>query len=65
MKEPFGRKARKVNCLDVETEAVIATYDSITKAAKAIGKMSARPAIINVCNGLQTTAYGYKWEYAD
>lgn len=65
MKEPFGRKAKKVNCLDAETEAVIATFDSITQAAKAIGKMSARPAIINVCNGLQTTAYGYKWKYAD
>ena len=59
------RAAKKVKCLDIETGELVAEYNSITSAAKSLGKLSARPAIINVCNGMQNTAYGYKWEYAD
>ena len=64
-REAFGRKAKKVRCIDTETNEVVREYESLTQAAKALGKLSARPAIINVCNGLVPTAYGYKWEYIE
>lgn len=61
---PFGKPPRKCRCLDDEGN-VIAEYPSITEAAKALGKISARAAITNVCKGYSPTAYGYHWEYAD
>lgn len=62
----FGRPAKKVRCLDIETGKVIAEFKSINEAAReTVGKMSARAAITMVCKGYQQTAYGYKWEYAE
>ena len=61
---PFGKPPRKCRCLDSEGN-VVAEYPSITEAAKALGKISARAAITNVCKGYSPTAYGYHWEYAD
>ena len=62
---PFGKKPRAVRCLDRETDEVIAEYRSIFDAAKALGKMSARAPITFCCQGLQASAYGYRWEYKD
>lgn len=62
---PWGKPPRKVKCFDAETGNEIAEFHSISEAAKAIGKASARSGISLVCNGLQNTAYGYRWEYAD
>ena len=64
-KPPFGKNARKVRCLDAVTGDVVAEYRSMSEAAKTIGTAYARPSINLVCQGLQQTAYGYKWEYAD
>lgn len=63
-KNPFGKPPRKVKCIDANG-TVVAEYRSITDAAKALGKLSARAAITNVCKGYTPSAYGYKWEYAD
>jgi hypothetical protein len=41
----------------------IATYESQTAAAKALGKTTSGP-ISNVLNGIQNTAYGFKWKFA-
>lgn len=62
---PFGKKPRKVKCIDPFTDEVLTEYRSLNDAAKFIGKMSATVGIIRVCQGYQQTAYGYKWEYAD
>lgn len=62
---PFGKPARKVNCIDAETGEIIQTFPSLMDAARACGKASARTGITLVCQGLQNKAYGYKWEYVD
>lgn len=62
---PWGKPPKKVKCLDIESGDVIAEYDSLSEASKSVGKASARASISLVCQGLQQTAYGYKWEYAD
>lgn len=62
---PWGKPARKVNCLNAETGEIVASFHSLAEAAKAVGKMSARTSITHVCQGYQQKAYGYKWEYAD
>lgn len=61
----FGKPARKVRCLDIETGELIAEYKSVSDAARSTGKISARAPITFVCQGYQNSAYGYKWEYAD
>lgn len=62
---PFGKPARKVNCINAETGEVIQSFPSLADAARAVGKASARTGITLVCQGMQNKAYGYKWEYAD
>lgn len=65
MRHPWGNEPKKVKCVDLDTGEVVAEYKSLSDAARSIGKASARPAISLVCQGLQSTAYGYKWEYAE
>lgn len=62
---PFGKPARKVRCLDKETGRVVQEFNSMAEASRVIGKASARTSITLVCQGLQSSAYGYKWEYID
>lgn len=62
---PFGKPAKKVNCLDAETGDLVAEFHSISEASRAVGKASARSSITLVCQGYQQTAYGYRWEYAE
>ena len=62
---PWGKAPRGVKCIDPDTDEVIAEFYSIADAARSLGKASARSGITWVCQGMQQTAYGYKWEYAD
>lgn len=62
---PYGKPPRKVKCINPETNEIIAEFHSLSDAAKAIGKSSARSGITLVCQGYQPKAYGFKWEYAD
>lgn len=62
---PFGKPPRKVKCIDPDTGKVLAEYRSLLEAGKAMGSASARVNITLVCQGYQSKAYGYKWEYAD
>ena len=63
---PFGKKPRPVHKIDVETNEIIQTYESVSQAGyEIVGKLSARTAITNCCNGKMQSAYGYKWKYAD
>ena len=60
---PFGKAPKKIRCLDALTGEPVCEYNSLADAARAIGKLSARTGITLVCQGYQSTAYGYKWEY--
>lgn len=62
---PWGKPPKAVRCLDIETGNEVARYSSMSDAARAIGKMSARQPIMLTCQGLQTSAYGYKWEFVE
>lgn len=55
-----GTKGIKVAQLDIETEEVIAVYDSMTEAGKAIGKDYRN--IQKIIDIPGRTAYGYKWK---
>lgn len=55
---------KKVNQIDIETNEIIKTFDSLAEAAKIFGKDNAM-CIIKVCQHKKKTAYGYKWEYFD
>lgn len=63
-KNPWGKAPRRVRATNVETGEV-KEFRSITDAARSLGKMSTRAAITFTCQGLQNTAYGYKWEYVE
>lgn len=54
-KVPIQQIALDGNC--------VAIHESLTSAAKALGKATSGP-ISNVLNGRQTTAYGFQWKYA-
>lgn len=57
-------KAKPVYKIDAKTNKIIAIYESISQASKSLGRASCRASIKLVCDGLQNTAYGYKWQYA-
>lgn len=64
----FGKKVIQI---DKETGEVLAMFDSATIAAKALGKAKSSP-ITQVCTqyilpsgNSRSTAYGFKWSYAD
>lgn len=62
---PFGKAPRKVRCIDKDTGEVVTEFYSIAEAARVFGKAGLRTSITMCCQGLQQTAYGYRWEYAD
>jgi hypothetical protein len=55
-------QGKKVNQLDISTNEVIKTFDSVASAQRAIGR-SHSMGIIRCCQGKRPTAYGYKWTY--
>lgn len=55
--------ARKVYQLDPETNEILATFDSVTAASKAIGQPSLSKGFKTIVQH-NYTAYGYKWRYA-
>ncbi|AYV80094.1 MAG: HNH endonuclease [Gaeavirus sp.] len=54
---------RKTNKVDPKTNEILETYDSITAAAQSLGKPHGN--LSKVLAGKITTAYGFKWTYAD
>ena len=62
---PWGKPARQVRCMDIETNETIKEFHSLSEASKFIGKASARQNISLACQGLVNSAYGYKWEYKE
>lgn len=56
---------RKVNQIDLLTGKVLNTYESLTKAAIAMGDVTITKSLSNICNGIRPSLYGYGWQYAE
>jgi len=52
----------KVQQIDIKTNKVIRTYNTIKQASIKLGIKNNGSAICSVCNGRGKTAYGYKWK---
>lgn len=63
-KHLFGKKARRVRCLDM-TGKIVAEYESVSEASRSIKAKASRVNITHVCKGRLNSAYGYHWEYID
>ncbi len=55
-------KSRKVNMIDISTNEIIRTFDSILEASKELNINGSN--ISMVCRGQRNFAGGYKWSYA-
>jgi len=62
---PFGKKPRKVHMVDMGTNEIVQEFNSVSDAGRYIDKPYARVGITSCCQGSITSAYGFKWEYAD
>ena len=58
-----ARRCKKVQMIDITTQEVLKTFDSITEASKQLGISSGN--ISAVCKGLRRQASGYIWKYDD
>lgn len=55
---------RPVNMIDIETDAILHTFPSVSAAEQHLrGKVTG--AVQHALKGQRSTAYGYKWAYAD
>lgn len=54
---------KKVNKLDIETGSIIATYNSVSDAARSVGKERSISHISDACRSGKTS-YGYRWSFA-
>lgn len=61
---PITEIVRPVHQIDPITNEIIKTFPSAAAAGYALNKKKS-PHISSVCKGERTTAYGYKWKYAD
>lgn len=61
----YSSKPRCVAQIDIETNKIIATFDSIMDAMRALQREEGGTHISQVCRGERKTAYGYKWQYID
>jgi hypothetical protein len=59
----FHTVSRPVHQIDPETDEIIATFESLTEAAKSTG--STLSSICRVAQGKARTTNGFKWAYAD
>ena len=55
---------RPVEQIDITTGELIATFESQAAAYRHLGKANSNH-IVNVCNGLRKSAYGYLWKFKD
>lgn len=60
----YSDRKKQIVQMDLDGN-IIATYESITAAAEALGTPSLRAAIGKVCKGKQKTSGGYRWAYAE
>lgn len=58
-----GYNHKPVYKINIETNQIIDSFDSIASAAKSISKTASKTMISRCCRGLYKSAYGFKWEY--
>lgn len=56
-------KSKKINQIDKLTGEILATFPSVTEAAKNVNGL--KGSISSACTGRQKSAYGYRWCYAN
>ena len=56
-------KARKVNMIDIKTNQIIKTFNSLSEAGRELNINSSNIGM--VCRNFKRTAGGYKWEYSE
>ena len=56
-------QGKKVHQIDIKTDKIIKTYNSLSDAAKALD-MKSFQSISHACNGVNKTSFGYKWQFA-
>lgn len=59
------RSKRKVHQIDIETNEIIHTFDSLAEASRSLNKEYGTQYIRQVCQNKKESVYGYKWQYAD
>lgn len=64
-KRQIKHVSKQVVQINVDTEEIIAVYDSISAAYRALGKRTQGGGISKVCKGKASIAYGYKWKYLE
>jgi group I intron endonuclease len=68
-KEPISFDKKQVMQMDINSGEVIHMFDSMKDAARSITLdsqvQSRRRAIGKACSGIEPTAYGYKWRFAN
>ena len=57
-------KGKRVAQIDIKTNKIIRSFDTITDAYKSIEKQFSGH-IASACEGKRNRAYGYKWKYID
>lgn len=58
------QREKSVAMINKESNELIQTFKSINEACRALG-VTVGGGISKVCKGINKTAYGYKWKYAD
>ena len=59
-------KAKKIKQIDIQTNNIVAIYDSANEAAhNLIPPIKNGANILACCKGKQKTAYNFKWEYCE
>ena len=61
----YAREAKSVAQIDTSNNTIIAVYDSLADAGRALGDESKKKHISKVANGERKTAYGYKWQFVN
>lgn len=59
----YSKTSHKVLQIDVETDEVVAIYESISQAGRVLDNKSASSHIGSCCKGKRKSAYGFKWKY--
>ena len=62
-KNAIQKYSKRVAMLDIDTEQILQTFESLSEAARFLGDSRKSGHIGKVCNGKRIYAYGYKWKF--
>lgn len=65
VRHSLHHRYKKVNQIDIETNEIIGTFNSINDASFHLkNNKHAAPSIAHCCKGKKSCAYGFRWQYA-